>query len=284
MRRLDVREWGLSREITQLVVPTPAGTSSTLPLHIRELDWWLNETNLSFLPGFLSPHLTNVIITTNTFPHPNEAVDIWDEELPDEVVPKMRSAIKMLPSSLQSLEIQLGGVPETRLTEEISAFVLGCGESLREFSTNLVLSTQAIVHLMKLPNLCVFVTEQAPPQVTELIHNGVPDGVVSLFPALDILDIRSEAALEWLPLFEAKNDSTPPWIMASGSLPMVIYRHPTLSVDSPLISRLLPLADLTRVLFDMECLWRPCASKLTDQDMERLAIALPKLESLTLCG
>jgi hypothetical protein len=65
----------------------------------------------------------------------------------------MRSAIKMFPSSLQSLSIYLGVEPETRLTEEISTYILGCGESLQEFGTNLVLPTQVIVHLMKLPDL-----------------------------------------------------------------------------------------------------------------------------------
>jgi len=253
-------------------------------LHLRELNWWLNETNHSFLPRFLSPHLTKIIITTNTFACPNESVDPWDEELPDKVVLEMRSAIKAFPSSVQYLHIHLGGGPETRLTEEISAFILGCGESLQEFSTNLVLSTQAVVHLMKLPNLRILVTKQGPPQVTDLIHHGIPDGVTSLFPSLNALDLNGEAALEWLSLFEAANNGTPPWIMAGGGLPILAFRQPTLQLDSSLVSRVLPFAGLTQVLFDMGCLFRPCVSKFTDEDVERLAIALPKLEALTLGG
>ena len=252
-------------------------------LHLRELNWWLNETNHSFLPRFLSPHLTKIIITTNTLASPNESVDPWDE-LPDKVVLEMRSAIKAFPSSIQCLYIHLGGGPETRFTEEISAFILGCGESLREFSTNLVLSTQAVVHLMKLPNLRILVTKQGPPQVTDLIHHGVPDGVTSLFPSLNVLDLNGEAALEWLSLFEAANNRTPPWIMAGGSLPVLAFRQLTLPMDSSLVSRVLPLTGLTEVFFDMGCLFRPCVSKFTDQDVERLAIALPKLEALTLGG
>jgi hypothetical protein len=269
-----MREWGLSEEITRLVLPV-------LPLHLRDLNWWLNETNLTFLPEFLSPHLTNIIITTNTFILPHETVDPWDDELPEEVVPKMRSAITTFPSSLQCLYIRLGGELETRLTEEISAFILGCGESLREFSTNLVLSTRAIVRLMMLPNLRIWATKQGPPQVTDLIRHGVPDGVTSIFPSLTILDLTGKLALEWLSLFEATNNGTPPWIIAGGSLPALTYRHP-LFVDSLLVSRILPLAGLTEVFFDMGCLMRPCVSKFTDQDVERLAIALPNLEALTL--
>ena len=279
-----MREWGLSKEITRLVVSPSARTPPVLHLHLRELNWWLNKTNLSFLPNFLSPHLTKIIITTNTFVHLDETVDPWDEELPDQVVSKMRSAIKMFPSSLQYLYIQLGGGPETRLTEEISTFILGCGELLQEFNTNLVLSTQAIVHLMRLPNLRVWVTKQGPPQVTDLIHHGVPDEVTSLFPSLNVLDLKGEAALEWLSLFEAANNGTPPWIMAGGNLPALTYRHPTLPIDSSLISRVLPFAGLAEVFLDMGCFMRPCVSTFTDQDVERLAIALPKLEALTLGG
>jgi hypothetical protein len=108
----------------------------------------------------------------------------------------MRSAIKMFPSSLQSLSIYLGVEPETRLTEEISTYILGCGESLQEFGTNLVLPTQVIVHLMKLPNLYVWATGQGPPQMADLIRLGV----APLFPSLEVLDLRGGEALEWLSL------------------------------------------------------------------------------------
>ena len=197
----------------------------------------------------------------------------------------MRSAIKMFPSSLQSLCIHLGGgPPETPLTEEISTFVLGCRESLREFNTNLVLSTQAIVHLMGLPNLRTWVTQQGPPQVADLIRHGVPDGVASLFPSLELLHLKGVASLEWLSLFAAAKRRTLPWVMAGNSLPAITYRHPSLPIDSPLISRFLPFTDLVDVVTDMDCYIRPCASQFTDDDVERLAIALPKLESLSLGG
>ena len=124
MRKLDMREWGLSKRTTRPVVPAPDGTPPVLRFHLRELNWWLNETNLTFFPEFLSPHLKRIAIFTNPVVAPHVAVEPWDEKLPDEAVPKMRSAIKKFPSSLQSLYIYLGGVPETRLTEDISAFIL----------------------------------------------------------------------------------------------------------------------------------------------------------------
>jgi len=277
-----MREWGLSTEITELVVPTSARSRPVLGLHLQELNWWLNKTNLKFLHKFLSPHLTTIAITTDAFSLPGETVDPW-ERLPNKAVPKIRSAIKAFPSSLQFFLIRLGDGLETRFTEEISAFVLRCGESLEEFNTNLVLSTQAIVHLMKLPNLRTWIVEQGPPQVTDLIHHGVPEEAISIFSSLEVLSLIDEAALEWLTLFGATNNNVP-WIMpfmTGGSLPTLEYNRPP-PINSSLLSRLLPFTNLVDIFFGMECFMQPCVSEFTDQDVESLAIALPKLEALTL--
>ena len=196
----------------------------------------------------------------------------------------MRSAIKMFPSSLQVLHIQLGVWPETHLTEEISAFILRSGETLRVFSTNSMMSGQAIVHLMKLPNLLDWTTEEGPPQVKDLIRHGVPNGAASLFPSLKVLKLRGEAALEWLSLFKNVDSRTSPWTMAGNGLSVVTYYHPTLPIDSSLVSRFFPLTDLVEVKVNMECLFRPCVSRFTDQDVEHLATALPKLKVLVLGG
>jgi len=283
MRRLDVCEWRLSERINQLVLPPSDGTPVPLPLNLRELDWRLDALNFSFLPKFLSPYLTTVMVTTDKRFMPIAAVDSWDE-LPDEVLPIVRTAIKMFPYSPPVVCLKLGIGPETRLTEEVSAYVLGCGGALREFATNVVLSTQAIVHLMKLPNLRCWTTEQGPPQVAELIHHGVTDDATPLFPSLWNLDLRGEVAFEWISLFESAKSRDPPWIMAGGSLPMISYHRPSIPVDSSLISRFLPFADLVELRIRMECmLFGPCKSHFTDEDVERLVTALPKLEVVTLC-
>ena len=283
MRRLDMREWGLSEELTQLVLPPSDGTPPPLPLHLRKLNWWLNETNFSFLARFLTPDLVDIVITTNALNGPGETVESWDN-LPSGVVPILCSAIRLFPTSIQRLCLQLGNGPQIHLTEEISAFILRCGETLREFNTNVVLSTQAIVHLMKLPNFGTWVTEQGPPQVTDLIRHGVPDGPFSLFPSLEAVTMSGGPVLRWLPLFGDVEDRTPPWTMAGKGLSAITYSHPTLSLDSFLISMFLPLKALVEVQINTDCLFHTCSSELTDQDVERLAIALPKLEALTLGG
>ena len=279
-----MREWGLSEEITRLVLPSSDGSPPTLRLHLRELEWWLNESNFSLLPKFISPDLIKITISTNVPALPHETVEEWGQDLPDEVVPIVRSAIKLFPSSLQVFFVALGSGTQTHLTEDISAFVLERGDGLREFTTNVVLSTQAIVHLIKLPHLRGWITEQRPPEVAELIHHGVPDGAASLLPSLGVLRLQNETALGWFSLFEAAKSRTPPWTVAGDNLPQISFHHPTfLPVDSALISRLLPLASLVDVEIGMGCLLGHCASRITDQDAERLAIALPRLEALSLC-
>ena len=72
--------------------------------------------------------------------------------------------------------------------------------------------------------------------------------------------------------------------MAGGSLPIITYHHSVLPVDSPLVARFLSFASLADIVIDTGCSPRPCISKPTDQDVGRLAIALPNLEVLTLGG
>ena len=284
IRRLEVREWGLSDEIAQLILPPSDEIPPILPLYLRELDWWLNETNLPFLLDFLSPDLTKININTNAPVGPTETFKPWDE-IPDEVFTIIRSAIEMFPSSLQRLDVILGVGLKTNLTEEISAFILERGEAFQELCTNSVLSTQAIVHLMKLPHFSGWVTEQGPPPVTELIRHGVPDGAASLFPSFKILRVMSEVAfIGWLSLFEAAKSRTPPWTIAGDGLPGLSYENFALPVDSTLISKLLPHGSLVDVKIGLNCsTFDSCASRFTDQDAECLAIALPKLEALSLC-
>ena len=261
MRRLNVREWGLSDEITRLVLPSSDGSPPALRLHLREAFWWLNETNLFFLPVFISPYLIKITISTNVDSSPSETIEPWDQGIPVEVVPIVRSAIKMFPSSLRVFFLALGFGQQTHLTKEVSAFVLKCGEALQEFTTNVVLSTEAIVHLVKLSNLSGWITEQRPPEVTELIRYGVPDGATSLLPSLGIFGLQNERALEWLSFFETAKNRTPPWTVAGDGLPALSFHHPTfLPVDSSLISRLLPLASLIDVKIDIECPVQTCAS------------------------
>ena len=69
MRRLRVRDWEFSEDITRLFVPTSSNPHPLLLLTLRKLDWRLNETNVSFAPTFLSSNLTKQICPS---PSPRE--------------------------------------------------------------------------------------------------------------------------------------------------------------------------------------------------------------------
>ena len=291
IRRLVVIAWGLPEEITKLFVPTWSNTQPLLHFRLRELSWRLNRPNFSLFTTFLSPHLTKIDIKMDPFGRSAGKV-------PTEVVAVMRMAFRMFPSSLQSLSIYLGIGPEAGLIEEIglthdiSTFILRCGESLRGFHSNLMLSPEGVTHLVNLPHLRDWTTEQKPPRVTALIRNGIPGGPTSLLPSLRSLRLRGEAAPEWFSLFDT--DTTkhrcPPRTVVGRNLSHLIYNHPTLPIDSTLLSKLIPLTNLVEITAGLQCMQRGagCASRFSDQDVEHLALALPKLEVLVLgetpCG
>ena len=104
----------------------------------------------------------------------------------------------------------MGPGREARFTNEISDLIPRHGESLLEFSTNIILLTQALVHLMKLPNLRDLVTEEKPPQVRDVFAHGILDGPISFFPSLKILELVGGGAFEWLSFLETAEKRTPP--------------------------------------------------------------------------
>jgi len=64
---------------------------------------------------------------------------------------------------------------------------------------------------------------------------------------------------------------------------MIYYHHPTLPIDSSLLSRFLPFTGLVELHITTACMFLgPCISKFADEDVERLVTALPKLESVRL--
>jgi len=273
MHRLDVHERDFSEDVTWLI-PTSSDFCPSIHFPLRELYWSLTKTNLSFLSPFISSNLVKIDIKTK---------GAWLEEVPAEVVQGMCPAIRNFPS-VQFLSIYLGNGREPRLKKEISSFILGRGESLREFHSNLVLSTEALVHLMCLPNLRAWTTKQEPPQTTDLVLHQVPDGATHFFPSLEVLELRSEPTLKWLLTFAAAKNCDLPWTMTRNRLLKLTLAPPVLTIDSTLLSGFLSGTNLVQIFTELECFtWRDaCESQLTDRAVEALAIALPRLEHLEL--
>lgn len=96
-----------------------APTRNTQAGPVRGIHW--ARTPLSFLPRFLPPNLTDILIAVKPIATPGGTVLPW------------------------RLFLQLGGGPQTDSTREISAFISGCGETPRVFSTDVASPTQAVV-------------------------------------------------------------------------------------------------------------------------------------------
>jgi len=137
--------------------------------------------------------LKRVDISTNALVFPDGTVDPWIKTNPAEVVPKMRSTVKIYLPSIEFLIVYPGHGRETHLTGEISAFVLGCRESLQESHSSVVLLTGVVVRLMNFLNFHAESTEQGSPQVTDLINHEILDSTTPLFPSLKTLNLRSNA-------------------------------------------------------------------------------------------
>jgi len=165
---------------------------------------------------------------------------------------------------------------EGHLEGAVSSFVCRCGPSIRGFGTCVPLSEAAIHHLMQLPNLSHWTTAQGPPQV-------IP---TSIFPSLENLRLDSRGALPWLHL---------PPTLRNGPAPVTSYTNireiiKSLDcswgaiVDSTLLSPIVKFRNLValRVRADDCYGMEGCSFRLTDDDIEDLATALPRLKLLRL--
>ena len=268
-------------------MPISSDAQPFLHFRLRELNWQLNKLNFSLVTTFLSPHLMKIDIKMDSLRRRCRSANRSSGKVPPEMVAVVCSAIKMFPSSLRFLRIYLGTGPEAglieeiSLTQEVSTFILRRGESLREFHSNLALSPEAVAHLVNLPNLRNWIAEQKPPRATALIHDGITGGPTSLLPSLKSLQLRGEAALEWLSVFNSTKNRYHPRTMVGNNLSRLLHTHSTCNADSTLLSKLLPLTNLVEITVGLRCLPRGagCALRFSDQDMECLAVALPNWRS-----
>ena len=173
-----------------------------------------------------------------------------------------------------------GGEP---LKDAISSFVCRCGSSLRSFGSSGPLSRTAFNHLMQLPNLHSWAVYE-PPRTLPLVH----------FPSLEELRLGS-AALPWLHLLAARGDdqtrnglAPPPAILntnAKATLKLLDCPGNT-PVDPILLSLISSFRNLVTLCVANDYCDKegPCLFRLTDDDVENLAITLPSLVSLRLGG
>ena len=233
------------------------------------------RTALPFFPLFLSPQLKHVTLCT----------DFGLPDIPSDQSVALVQIISSLPTSLEHLFVIAVEGKGGPVGDAISSFVRRCGPSLRSIGTRVPLLEAAIHHLMQLPNLRYWTAVQAPPRT-------IP---TSIFPSLEQLRLPELAALPWIHLlashgkrdFRASSTSTTPHTNAVETLKTLDCLCDT-TVDSPLLASVATFRNLVTLYVRTHCHdTQRCSFRLTDEDMENFAAALPRLKNLELgqpCG
>ena len=237
------------------------------------LDWDIDGAGpaLPFFRLFLSPSLRCLALYNGP--------DVYD--LPRDQVAALAQFISVLPTSLESLDVEFFHGQEGPIKDALSSFVCRCGPSLRSFGTIGPLSDAATLHLMQLPNLSRLRTDQGPPQVTS----------TPVLQSLEQFHLWEERALPWLHFLASGGKGT--LSKGSGSTTSHAPIRETLkvldlpegtTVDSAFLLSVVIFGNLVKLrVHGWFCAdANDCSFRFTDDDMRDLAAALPNLKSLRL--
>jgi len=237
---------------------------------LERLHWGSLGTDnaLLFVRLFLSPCLKEVALYSFSIPtHPSLST-------------AAAQVISLLPTSLE--DVSIAGVYEEdeALVVAVSSFVCRCGSSLRSLTTLTPLSETATRHVMQLPNLRSWTIGHGPPRTV----------LVPILLSLERVDLCGPEALPWLPLLASHHGGTIRNGFASATsytgiregLKSITCRR-SIIVDPTFLSSITAFWNLATLRVQTYCSWTEgCMFHLTDDDMEDLAAALPRLEILEL--
>ena len=232
---------------------------------LQELIWEADSATLPFHRLFFSPRLSKFSLTYTS--HAEDALS------------RIKPAILELDTfPLRNLHLEWC-IPEeaTRQMESIaSSAVLRCGPTLETLSVLTPLSDAAVQHIMQLPVLVSWSTRSAPPKRSDL-------SLSDAFPQLEYLELYTEASLQWLPLFGTtlRRISSGQNSYDRGPIPKLILLEclaPT-PVNSVFLSPIMLFHGLEELILESPCSAADgCAFNLTDDDVAKIASALPNLE------
>lgn len=260
---LDSDESFTGDTFSQLSCNSPGGV---LCPKLEHLLWDVGEADIppEIFRLFLSPNL--------------ESVSLYDVSslVPLDQLEPLAQMISLLPTSLRNLVLIWGDTGEF-FQDAISSFVHQRGSSLRGLYANISLPETAIHHLMQLPNLRQWTIYQGPPRV-------IP---TSIFPSLEDLRLREPVALPWLHILASHGKGTAHATAASHAnireTLKSLHCPSGTTIESTLLYSVIKFQNLTKLYMDTYCFNAgSCIFLLTDGDMENLAAALPRLESLRL--
>ena len=245
---------------------------------LQELSWRITESNLPYADLFISPHLERVSISM---------LPSWrDPEVPHDVLQAAALTISTLPgSALRRLDVDIS-LPWTYFKDPLSSLVLRCGSSLTEFTSPIPLSDEAVNHLIQLPHLLTWHTKYPPPSYSTL-------SLPPVFPPLTEFTLGGGAVSGWFSLFERLEHSVSatqgvtPLSQVKESLKCLnVDHHPGPIINVTLTSTIQMFRNLVRLNVETQCYdindAGQCVFNLNDEDVTKLAMALPRLECLVL--
>lgn len=258
----------------KLLANSPAG--GWFPA-LQHLAWFIPETNSAHTDLFFSPPPKRISISPAS---PQTGLTV-----PPDMSTAIASDISALPTStLQSLAVNLRDCAEslTYFTDSLSSVVLRCGPSLTEFTSTVPLSDAAVNHLMQLPHLRTWHIRGPPPSYSA---SSLP----LIFPPLVEFEIWEDAIRGWPSLFQRLNDGTPtmqcavPLSKTKESLKSLTIINPLgITTDAYITSIIQIFRNLSTLNISNICREDPCVFRLNNEDITELAVALPRLESLSL--
>jgi len=250
---------------------------------LRILEWVISENNLPYVDLLFSPLLERAYI---------DAPRLWNlSGFPRVILPTIASTISALPVS--ALRILCTGNPLgasiyimsawAHLKDSFSSVVLRCGPSLTHLSSVIPLSDAAVDHVIRLPHLRAWEIVGPPPS------RSTPPTLM-VFPPLRRLGLRGASAGGWLSLFQRLVDrvsvtpSVEPLYMVKESLTVLNaeFRPTATVIDVPLTSPIRMFRNLVDLNIRTSCHKGRCNSKLKNDEVAELAMALPRLQRLCL--
>ena len=235
---------------------------------LRELEWHSTHYWLPALRHFLSPTLAQIKISTTPSVGPFQA------PLP---------TIPVLPGSyLRSLHLTFYPAEDEAFGHSASGTILQCGTFLEELRTSARLSKASVSHLLGLRHLRTLRTGSDPP-------SELPVSPPGIFPSLETFVLDNGVGHKWLSfLGDAQGSGSTDEDLSTSEAGMRtaltrLFSLGGITIDSAFATPLCIFQRLTRVFVDGSCSKEGgCTFYLTDDDITKLADALPDIRSLRL--
>lgn len=234
--------------------------------NLRGLDWGVYPSLLRFLPLFLSPRMTT--FSVKVYPDASFDSNAMERDY-------LATVVAALPTSLRefTLHVNNAGLGSDELKKEVSYTIQRCGQALAHLEVDVELSSVAIHHVMQLPNLRTWKVYRSLLPATLAPLSETP-----YLPALRLLALSATNTYDWI-------------VFLASSFPTVNGVRSTLTelnlggshvVDPALFSQICAFTNLTRLDVGCSCPKEECSFALTDDDLSRLSMSLPRLERLML--